>query len=183
MIKKILLFWMMANFVNMQVQGQVYYTKNGRIVFFSKTILENISAENNQVISIINIQTGEVRFSLLNRAFHFPKAKMEDDFNESYMESDRWPRSTFNGNIENSGNINFEDDGNHSVTVTGELTIHGVTRKIVIPGNIIIKDGKISASAAFKVLIKDFNIKIPSIVSNKIAEGVEVTVECLYQKK
>ena len=79
-------------FVFSPAYAQVYFTKNGHISFFSKTIMENINAENNQVISVINIQTGVIQFSILNNAFHFPKAKMEDDFNENYIESDKYPR-------------------------------------------------------------------------------------------
>jgi len=162
---------------------QAYFTKNGHISFYSKTILENISADNNQVISVLNIQTGEIRFALLNRAFDFPKARMEEDFNEDYIESNRYPRSEFSGNIEQIKKIDFSKDGDWDVTVAGDLQIHGVTKKVSVPGKIIIKNGVISASSSFKILVKDYQIKIPSIVSNKIAESVEVTVDCLYQKK
>jgi hypothetical protein len=161
----------------------VYFTKNGHISFFSKTILENINADNNQIISVLNTQTGLLQFSLLNNAFHFPKAKMEEDFNEDYMESSKYPKSTFKGIIENIDNIDFSKDGTWNVQATGDLMIHGVTKNVTVPGQINIKNGTIAAKAAFKILLKDYNIKIPSIVSNKISESIDVMVECLYQKK
>lgn len=163
--------------------AQVYFTKNGHIAFFSKTILEDISADNNQVISVLNIQTGEIRFSSLNKAFHFPKARMEEDFNEDYMESDTHPASTFTGYIAHIGDIDFSKNGNLPVNVTGDLLIHGITRKVTVSGRISIKDDKVSVFAFFKILLKDYNIKIPSIVSNKISENIDVTVDCSYQKK
>ena len=163
--------------------SQVYFTKNGHISFFSKTILEDINADNNQVISVLNTQTGSLQFSLLNNAFRFPKAKMEDDFNEDYMESSKYPKSTFKGIIGNINNIDFSKDGTWNVKVTGDLMIHGVTKNITTAGKIIIKDGKISAAASFKILLEDYHIKIPSIVSNKISESIDVMVECSYQKK
>ena len=163
--------------------SQVYFTKNGHISFFSKTILENINADNNQIISVLNTQTGLLQFSLLNNAFHFPKAKMEEDFNEDYMESSKYPKSTFKGIIENIDNIDFSKDGTWNVQATGDLMIHGVTKNVTVPGQINIKNGTIAAKAAFKILLKDYNIKIPSIVSNKISESIDVMVECLYQKK
>lgn len=163
--------------------SQVYFTKNGHISFFSKTILENINADNNQVISVLNINTGLLQFSLLNRAFHFPKAKMEEDFNEEYMESNKYSNSTFKGVINNIGSIDFSKDGTWNVNVTGDLTIHGVTKNVTIPGKINIKNGAIAANADFKIVIKDYHIKIPSIVSNKISESIDVRVECSYQKK
>ncbi|HSV12507.1 MAG TPA: YceI family protein [Hanamia sp.] len=183
MMKNVILFLTLIAFVNKQADAQVYYTKNGNVSFFSKTVLENIDAENNQVISVLNIQTGALQFSLLNNAFHFPKAKMEMDFNEDYIESDKYPRSTFKGTIANLSDINFTKDGSYPVKVNGDLTIHGVTKNISTPGTITIKDGNISATSSFKVLVSDYKIKIPSIVSNKIGESIEVKVACNYQKK
>jgi len=182
-IRNIVLILVICITANTPINGQVYFTKNGRISFFSKTILENIDADNNQVISILNLQTGALQFSLLNNAFHFPKAKMEEDFNEDYMESSRYPKSTFKGIIDNINKIDFSKDGTWPVNVSGELMIHGVTKNIMVPGKIIIKGEKISAAASFKVLPKDYNIKIPSLVSNKISESIDVTIDCLYQKK
>jgi len=165
------------------VAAQVYFTKNGSVSFFSKTIVENIAATNNETISILNIQTGEMQFSLLNNGFHFPKAKMEEDFNEDYMESARYPRSTFKGIISGVNKIDFANDGTWPVTVTGDLQIHGITKKISVPGKIVITNGKINATATFSVLLKDYSIKIPSIVSNKISEKIDISVNALYQKK
>lgn len=183
MIKKILLLVVLFSAIKVETNGQIYYTKNGSITFFSKTILENIDAKNNQVISIINFQTGAIQFSLLNNAFHFPKAKMEEDFNDNYIESDKYPRSTFKGLISGINNIDLAKDGTYKVTVKGELALHGVTRNINVPATIIIKNEKISANSEFNILVKDYNISVPSIVANKIAENIKITVGCSYEKK
>jgi len=183
LIKKMILFLVVFMAANSPIKGQVYFTKNGSISFFSKTILQNIQADNNEVISILNLQTGALQFSLLNTAFHFPKAKMEEDFNENYMESDKYPRSTFKGSIANIDKIDFSKDGTWQANVTGDLMIHGVTKNITTSGKIIIKDGKISAAASFKILLEDYHIKIPSIVSNKISENIEINIDCNYEKK
>ncbi len=169
--------------ININTYAQLYFTKNGNVNFFSKTILEDIKADNNQVLSVLNIQTGTLRFSLLNNAFHFAKAKMEDDFNENYMESNKYPKSTFNGAINDINNIDFNKDGTYKVNVTGDLMIHGVTKNITIPATISVKNGKISGSSVFNVAAKDYQIKIPTIVTNKIAENIKVTVLCDYEKK
>ncbi len=183
MMNKMILLLMLFAFTNLNTDAQVYYTKNGNVSFFSKTVLENIDAENNQVISVLNVETGALQFSLLNNAFHFPKAKMEADFNENYMESDKFPRSAFKGTITNLTDVNFNKDGSYPVKVNGDLTIHGVTKNISAPGTIVIKNGNVSATSSFKVSVSDYDIKIPSIVSNKIGERVEVKVACNYQKK
>ncbi len=183
MIKRLSISLVMLITINVHTTAQVYFTKNGEISFFSKTSLENISADNNQVLSVLNTETGALQFSLLNNSFHFPKAKMEEDFNENYMESDKYPKSTFKGNITDISNINSLKDGSYTVNVKGDLMIHGVSKNIITPATITIKDGKISATSSFKILLKDYNIRIPTIVTNKIAENIEITVSCNYEKK
>jgi hypothetical protein len=163
--------------------AQLYFTKNGRISFFSKTSLENISADNNQVISVLNAETGLVQFSLLNNAFYFPKAKMQEDFNDNYMESGKYPKSTFKGIVTDIATINFSADGNYKMHVKGDLTIHGVTKNITTTGTLIIKNGNISATTSFRVQLTDYQIKIPTIVTDKSAKEIEVTVNCNYEKK
>jgi hypothetical protein len=167
----------------LNAHSQAYYTKNGNISFFSKSVLENIEADNNQVISILNIESGAVQFSLLNNAFQFEKAKMQEDFNENYLESDKYPRSTFKGTITDISDVNFEKDGSYKVNVKGDLMIHGVTKNISTPATIIIKNGSISAKATFHVMPGDYKISIPTIVSKKIAGNIEIKVDCDYQKK
>jgi len=182
-MKQIIILLVVITSMPTRNYAQLYFTKNGEVSFLSKTILENINADNNQVISVINFSTGEIQFSLLNNAFHFPKAKMEQDFNEDYMESDKYPRSTFKGVIADIHNINLEAGGTWKVMVKGDLQIHGVTKNITIPATVTVKDGAVTALAIFKVAVADYNIKVPSLVSKKIAENVDAIVSCNYQKK
>jgi polyisoprenoid-binding protein YceI len=163
--------------------AQVHFTKNGKISFFSSTVFEDIKADNNQVISVINTATGDIQFSLLNNAFHFKKALMEEHFNEDYIESAKYPKSTFKGTITNLGSINFNNDGIYKVTVSGSLYIHGVTKPISVPGTITISSGKIAAGSKFTIKPKDYNIVIPPSVKNNIAETMEMTITCQYEKK
>ena len=175
-----LAFILMAGF---STTAQKHYTKNGSISFFSKTPMENIKADNNQVMSVINTQTGELQFSMLMKGFHFEKALMEEHFNENYVESEKYPKSTFKGTIADVSKIAFDKDGVHNVSVTGDLTLHGVTKKVTAPGTITIKGGKISATSKFPVKPADYNISIPKLVKDNIAESIEVTVNSNFDQK
>ncbi|MEP7252182.1 MAG: YceI family protein [Ginsengibacter sp.] len=170
-------------FPNKKLIAQEYFTKNGSISFFSKASLENISADNNQVISLLNTQSGTLRFYLLVNAFHFSKAMMEEHFNSDYMESDKYPSASFKGVIDNIVSIDAGKDATYQVTVTGTLEIHGVSKGVTTAGTVTVKAGIISATSVFKIQLKDYNIKIPSIVVNNIAEEIEVTLNCRYQKR
>jgi polyisoprenoid-binding protein YceI len=165
------------------IQAQKYYTKNGSISFFSSTSMENIKADNNQVVSVLNVQAGELQFSLLIKNFHFKKALMEEHFNENYMESDKYPKSNFKGSIADISKVNFTKDGSYAVTVSGDLTMHGVTQKINTTGSINIKGGKITGTTVFKVALADYKIAVPKVVEGNISKTIEITVNCLYDQK
>lgn len=165
------------------VAAQKYYTKNGTISFFSKAAMEDIKADNNQVTSVINTQSGELQFSLLTKGFHFKKALMEEHFNSDYMESDKFPKSTFKGTVTDVSKVNFTKDGAYNVSISGDLTIHGVTKKTTANSTITIKDGKITGTSKFVVAIADYNISIPKIYRDNIAKTVEIAVSCNYDQK
>jgi hypothetical protein len=164
------------------LSAQKSYTKNGNISFFSKAAVENISADNNQVLSTFDSQTGQIQFSVLINAFHFKKSLMEVHFNENYMESGKYPKAIFKGTITDISS-GLTKDGTYKVNVTGDLTMHGVTKNISTPATITIRDGIPSANAVFKVKLADYNISIPKIVKENIAETIEIKVSCVYDKK
>ena len=169
----------------LQVQSQEnYITRNGQISFFSTTPLEDIKAINNEVASVINRSSGSVQFIVLIKSFQFRKAAMQDHFNgKDYMDSDRYPKAELKGTITNISSVDFAKDGTYPVTVEGTLSMHGVSNKIKVPGNIIVKGTTVTASAAFTIRLADYKISVPTIVSKKVAEKVEVTVNCNYQSK
>ncbi|MES2649690.1 MAG: YceI family protein [Bacteroidota bacterium] len=163
------------------VSAQIFYTKNGYITFYSHTSIEDIKAENFEAVSFIDATKGELRFQVLIKGFQFPKATMQQHFNNaSYMDSDKFPKSEFKGNIINLNAVNFKKDGIYNIDVTGDLTMHGVTKKITQKGTITIKAGKPSVNAVFKVKRSDFNITTPGFTAAKIADEIEVTVKCDY---
>jgi polyisoprenoid-binding protein YceI len=168
-----------------QLQAQDnYITRNGQISFFSTTPLEDIKAINNEVASVINRSSGSVQFIVLIKSFQFRKAAMQDHFNgKDYMDSDRYPKAELKGTISNISTVDFTKDGTYPVTVEGTLSMHGVSNKIKVPGNIIVKGGNISTTAVFTIHLVDYKISVPTIVSKKVAEKVEVTVNCNYQSK
>ncbi len=167
----------------LSLHAQKHMTKSGHIGFYSHTPLEDIKADNNQVASILDEGNGEIVFQALMRSFHFEKSLMEEHFNENYIESEKFPKATFAGKIENISSVEFDKEGTYPVTVKGDLTLHGVTRNIQEKGTIEITDNGIRAKSFFKLKPEDFEVEIPSIVREKIAAEMEITVEVNYAAK
>ena len=165
------------------IQAQNYFTKNGQISFFSKSPLENITAANNQVVSVLNSATGDIKFSVIIKGFQFKKALMQEHFNENYMESEKYPKASFSGTVTDISKVDFSKNGDYRVTVSGDLTIHGVTKKITSPATIVVNAGKLNSNAVFNVLLADYNISVPKVVENNISKTIEVKVNCIYEPK
>lgn len=161
---------------------QNYMTKTGFIGFYSKTPLEDIKAENNQVYAVLDPATHHMAFAVLLKGFIFTKELMQEHFNENYVESDKFPKATFSGVC--SGEMDFGKDGTYQVVIQGELTLHGVTKPIETTAQLDVKKDHITGFSAFKLKPEDFNITIPSIVRDKITSeiGVKVKIDWVQTK-
>lgn len=163
--------------------AQKYLTRTGKISFFSGTPVENIEAFNNDVAAAIDAADGSVMFIVPIKSFKFDKALMQEHFNDNYMESDKYPKANFKGNITNIKAVDFSKNGTYKVTVSGKLTMHGVTKTVSIPGSIVMNGGKATINAKFNVNVDDYKIDIPSVSKDKIAKSIEVTVYSILEKK
>jgi hypothetical protein len=170
-------------FLSSTAAAQNYITKNGKISFFSKTDIEDISAVNNQAVSVLTPKTASLAFSVLINGFLFKKALMQEHFNENYLESAKYPKANFKGSITDITKVDFTKDGTYNVTVTGDLNMHNVTNKVTIPAVILIKGGKVSANAVFKVKLDDYKISVPKIVEGNISKTIEIKVDCNYEAR
>jgi polyisoprenoid-binding protein YceI len=162
--------------------AQKYISKDGHVWFNASTPLENIEAHNRQSASILDAATGELVFNILIKSFEFKVTLMQEHFNENYMESGKFPKATFKGKITNLSAINFVKNGSYNAEITGDLTIHGVTKPINTKGLIVIKDGAITATSKFIIEPKNFDIVIPKLVEGKIAKQIDVNVDITYKK-
>ena len=159
-------------FVNQIFSQEIFLEKDGYVSFFSHSLVEDIKADNNQVLSIVDTKTGEISIQLLMRSFLFKKALMQQHFNESYVESHKYPKAIFKGYILNLKELNSE---NSETEIKGILSVHGNDKEISVRAKVEITDGQINISGDFMVEVANFDIKIPSVVRNNIAKIIKVT--------
>ncbi len=155
-----------------------YFTKAGAVSFKAGTAMEDIDAINKSATCIFDAVTGQVEFALLVKGFEFKRVLMQEHFNENYMESDKYPKSTFKGKIVNLDKINFQKDGAYPFSVKGILEIHGVKREIETGGIFKVNGENILSTAEFSVVLDDYKIVIPGLVKDKIAKTAIIKVSC-----
>jgi len=171
----ILLAWL--SFVNQGAVG-LYVCKNAKLSIYSSAPIEDISAETASGTSVYNPTTGDMAFSINIRSLTFPKSLMQEHFNSDYMDSDKYPKATFTGKVQQT--IDATKNGVYPVTATGVLEVHGVNQNRTITGNIAVNNGTITLTSEFLVKCADHHIKIPQLVFRNIAESIKVNISAIY---
>ncbi|OHX64900.1 YceI family protein [Flammeovirga pacifica] len=156
-----------------------YYTEAGNCKFSASVpAFEPIEAESKGLIGILDEKTGNIAAVIPINSFEFAIALMQEHFNENYLESNKYPKATFKGNIQNfipkqSGQYDYE----------GTLQIHGEERTVKGSIEINFQDNHYDITTKLIVKPEDYKIKIPKIVYQKIAETVHIHLQLrLFEK-
>ncbi|MCK5170936.1 MAG: YceI family protein [Bacteroidales bacterium] len=157
-----------------------FFTRSGHIYFISHTDVIDIDADNHQVASFLNIETGKIQFAVLIKSFKFSLATAKEHFNESYMESDKHPKASFKGKILNIDSVDLSTDGVYNISVLGTITIKAVEKEIEVQAILTVDNKKINAVSEFELLISDFDVKIPKLVEKRVAELIQVKLNMNY---
>ncbi len=162
-------------------QGK-YFTRVGTVSFQASTDMEEVEGINKTALAIFDSATGQLEFALLVRGFEFKNALMQDHFNENYMESSKYPKAFFRGQILHIDSINFKKTGFYPVTVTGTLQMHGVSKDIEMPCMFrVLNDETLTSELEFSIALNEYKISVPRIVKDKIAPTVKIQVYCSYE--
>ena len=162
--------------------SQQYITRDGITEFDgSKAAFEPIKAKNNSSISIIDIENGGVAALIYIKDFNFRLGLMQEHFNENYLESNKFPKSTFEGDIKDFDFNKLTNDFKNYY-IQGKLTIKGVTQIVNTEAQLRLIDEKLELKCNFNILLSDFKIKIPRVVFKKIDEKVKINLNFKYEK-
>ena len=161
------------------VSAQNFFTRDGKVKFDATTPTspEKIEALSKTASCVLDAGSGKIQWAVLIKGFQFEKALMQEHFNENYLESGKFPKATFSGQITNLSEINLSKDGTYNAVVSGKMTIHGVTKDITTNGALTVSDGKIKLNAGFSLVLADYSISIPSLVNDKVAKEAKILVD------
>lgn len=172
--------------------AQIFTAKTGSTIinFHSEAPMENIDATNKGAVIVFKASTGDLQVRVTIENFRFNNSLMKEHFNENYMETEKkveangavtYPNryAEFKGKINEQ--IDYSKDGDHKVTLTGTMYMHGVTRDVTVEGTLSKKGEEIAIAGKFKVKVADYNIKVPSMYIKNIAEEVDITISSVLE--
>jgi hypothetical protein len=162
--------------------SQKYLSRTAELKFdASVPNMVEIAAKNNSVSAILDASTGKFAVNALINQFSFKIPLMEEHFNENYMETSKFPNAKFSGQIANFDPTKLASKGTYEVE--GDLTIHGLTKKVKSKITLVMAGGKVNANCSFSVRAQDYKIEIPSLVKEKFAENIKVIFTGELQSK
>lgn len=158
-------------------------TTSAVISFDATTPIDALpKAENKTVIASLDTKSGAIAFEAAIKSFAFSNPKIQEHFNnKGWMDSDQFATATFKGSITNLKDVKFNKDGTYAVDVTGDLTMHGITRATDAKGTITVSGKVIVATSEFTVKLEDYKVSGGAIAAGKVAKEPKITVAAEFQ--
>ena len=156
--------------------GAVFQTNTGKVSFRSEAPMELIKASSSDLVGVIDNEKRTFGFVINVRSFEgFNSTLQKQHFHENYMESDKYPSAKFSGKIIEDQDLTV--DGVYEVRAKGKFIIHGVTQERIIKCKLTVNNHKIEIKSNFTLLLSDYNIPIPRVVYQKLANEIKVEVD------
>lgn len=176
-------FLLVVFIFNNMVLAQKYVAKTGKVSFeASVPLFEDVYARDDNSIMVLNLDTGDIATISNVKNFHFKTKLMEEHFNESYAETAKYPKTTFTGKILNFDKTKLSEIP-QKYTIEGRHSFHGVARNISSIATIYFKNNIIGIQGNFIARPVDYNVKIPKMVTKKVAENVNVQYNYTLSKQ
>lgn len=153
--------------VSLSSTAQVFSTSTGVAGFNKKMPVENIKAINRAISVELITDKNEVTVRIPISEFEFSNRLMQSNFNNDYLESQKFPMAVFTGSL--SENVNFKIADEYPVTIKGSLLLHGIRKNIELKGIVNIDKEQIVFDGGFPIRLEDFKIDPPRLGFEKIS--------------
>jgi len=176
-MKRTILFLAIAT-ISVMGFAQKKTSTSATIAFDASTAIDDLpKAENKTAIAAIDPAKNTVQFEAAIKNFAFSNPRIQEHFNQKgWLNSDEFPKATFNGVITNPSAVDFNKDGTYNVTVEGDLTIKGKTQKVTAPATIVVSGKTLKTTAAFTIKLADFGVEGQPITAGKVSGEPKISV-------
>lgn len=161
--------------------GARWEAGSGRATFVLHTFWHDVEGSTTRVTGNLvsaggdPLSDGVVSVSVEAATLDTANAKRDRNMREEFLETAKYPTLVFHSTappVKKGG----------SVTVDGDLTIHGVTRKVHVDVEAKPVEGEWTMKTAFNVRLSDHKIPDPSVALNKVYDEVNVGLEIRFRK-
>lgn len=167
-------------FFSLSAQAQ-YFTRTGHFFVESSSKLMNIKANNYQVMSLLDPETGAVSFTGLIKSFEFDLGLADRMFSKQQIGPVEQPKITFEGKLRNPEMIDFNTPGTYLVDIDGILRIWGYQRLTSAKGELRVQiDGSVKGKSSFSMRIEEESKnKINELMRQYLPSIVKIDAESL----
>ncbi len=144
-----------------------YDTFDGRTSRVTGIIVADAAAPSTSSVEVtIDLASLDTGVALRNR-----------EMRDLYLQTGKYPTASFRS-VTVTGPAAIEPNRPAEIHVTGEFTLHGVTRRMSIPVRVVlIPGGRIHAISRFNIKLTDFGIKVPHNVLVTVDDQVPVRLD------
>jgi hypothetical protein len=163
--------------------AQKYFTKTAQTVLIARTQAGPILAHNQQGFCVIDLKNGTVTMQVLMKSYGFKHAFIQEAFNDTYLESSKYPKAVFKGNIKQYKNIKLNKNAVYTVDIEGIMTAHGQSQNLLTKAQIEVKNNQLICKSRFKLKPQSYNIKLPTFIAQAIGESIEIKLEAVCKSE
>ncbi len=99
------------------------------------------------------------------------------EMRELYLETQKYPTARFKS-VSAAGPESVAPNHPEDIAVTGDFTLHGVTRRMTIPVRVVLlPDGRIHATVLFNVKMPEYGINVPKNILVTVDDQVPVRLD------
>jgi polyisoprenoid-binding protein YceI len=163
--------------------------KRNQVKFFSTTPLEDITGISNDLKGKVTLNVADVKNMKGSITISVASIKTAIDLRDEHLRSENWlnaekyPDITFV--IKKVGDVKAAADNKLEAKVTGDFTVHGVTKETVADVTLTYLDASeqtaqfapgdlLGVQAKFNIALSDFEVE-NMVVGQKVADAIEIT--------
>lgn len=156
--------------------------------FHLEDTLEEIDADTKKVSGAIdvdpaNLAAASVQLTVDTASLDSGMKMRDDDMRETYLETKKYPAATFKSTSV-TGPASIAPGQSADLKVAGDLTLHGVTRRIVVPVHVTLESPKHAhVTSKFTIRMSDYNVTIPQKLVLSVANEVDVKFDLFANAK
>jgi polyisoprenoid-binding protein YceI len=182
----------LAQGFNVKATGEQTFNfedKRNQVKFFSTTPLEDITGISNAVKGKVTLSVGDIKTMKGSISIPVSSIKTAIDLRDEHLRSENWldaenfPEITFL--IKKVGDVKVVEDNRIEAKVTGDFSVHGVTREVISDVTLTYLDASeqtkqfapgdlLGVQAKFNILLSEYDVE-NMIVGQKVADSIEIT--------